>query len=116
MHTWLRAFVCHLLVHVRIHVCKTCRYPGGPFFDMWRSVFSTGDAGRVLTAWEAKAKFGRRNVCFDKLVVGIVGAGSPLTIHTQATTCQASPLVTLGDGWMRVMDDARGVRPYACHG
>ena len=74
MHTWLRAFVCHLLVHVRIHVCKTCRYPGGPFFDMWRSVFSTGDAGRVLTAWEAKAKFGRRNVCFDKLVVGIVGA------------------------------------------
>ena len=67
----------------------------GPFFDIWKSAFSNGEAHRVLTAWEAKEHFGKSNICFDKLVVGIVGPASPLTLHTQPSPCNASPLVRL---------------------
>ena len=37
-------------------------YPKGPFFQLWTQAFSNGSEGRVLTASEAKQRFGNRNM------------------------------------------------------
>jgi len=74
-----------MYIHTYTHI--------GPFFQLWTEAFSNGADGHVLTAWEAKEKYGGRNICFKQLAVGIVGPASPLTIHTSVTKCNASPLV-----------------------
>lgn len=51
-----------------------------------------------MTAWDLKKRFGhsgteKRTICYRKLIVGIYGPASPLTVCSWNTKCKSSPLV-----------------------
>eukprot|EP00960_Hanusia_phi_P002366 68285-Hanusia_phi.AAC.1 len=74
-------------------------YPRGPFFDVWTNAFAKAP-GRVLRAWDVKNRYAGAKVCFSRLITGIVGPASPLTIHTTVAKCAGSPLVMAYADWM----------------
>jgi hypothetical protein len=63
---------------------------------MWKKPFGLGY--KTMTAWDLKKRFehsspGKKNTCFRKLVVGIYGPASPLTVASWDTGCKGSPMV-----------------------
>lgn len=63
---------------------------------MWSKPFGLGH--KPLTAWDLKKRFGhtgseRKHICYRKLVVGIYGPASPLTVASWDTGCKSSALV-----------------------
>ena len=91
-------------------------YPEGPFWydhsildtavrcptnfmlhrDMWKKPF--GLVHSTMTAWDLKKRFGhirngKKTTCYKKLIVGIYGPASPLTVCSWNTNCRSSALV-----------------------
>ena len=65
--------------------------------DIWEKPFSVGHP--TLTAWDLKRRYvnsnakRKKNVCFRKLIIGIYGPASPLTVASWDTGCKSSALV-----------------------
>ena len=78
-------------VHVRLLLADL--YPWGPFASFWKRLFPD-----ARTAWEVRADPPR---CYRRVVVGIFGPASPLTLHREATRCTRSPLVRAYASWVK---------------
>lgn len=57
-----------------------------------------GVGHKPMTAWDLKKRFGHdgkvaRNTCYRKLIIGIYGPASPLTVASWDTGCKSSALV-----------------------
>ena len=74
-----------------LQILLTDLYPRGPFWPIWAKVFK--GAREPLTAWDIAKKYGSKNVCFRKVGVAILGAASPITVHSFNTKCQSSTIV-----------------------
>lgn len=63
---------------------------------MWKKPF--GLVRDTMTAWALKKRFGhtgkeKKTTCYKKLIVGIYGPASPLTVCSWDTKCRSSALV-----------------------
>ena len=88
------AFLALLITGLRpdeVSVLLADLYPWGPFEAFWRRLFPD-----VRTAWEARADPPR---CHRKIIIGIFGPASPLTVHSKVTQCRRSPLVRAYARW-----------------
>ncbi len=66
-------------------------FPWGPFETFWKHLFRD-----VKTVWEAKAEPPK---CYRKIIIGIYGPASPLTLIREKSECFRSPLVRAYGQW-----------------
>jgi hypothetical protein len=65
-------------------------YPWGPFESVWKTVFGPSPP---MSAWDMRARWGKKRVCFRRAVLGIFGPASPITIINKENPCLRSPLI-----------------------
>jgi hypothetical protein len=89
----------------QVQVLLADLFAWGPFESLWKHLFPN-----VRTAWEFRQEKPR---CFRKVIIGIYGPASPLTLIARKSDCLRSPLVL---GYARWVWASFGVSPVARSG
>ena len=91
---FFNAFLALLITGLRpdqVRVLIADLFPWGPFETFWKHLFHD-----ARTVWEVRAEPAR---CYRKIIIGIYGPASPLTLIRQRTSCFRSPLVRAYARW-----------------
>jgi hypothetical protein len=91
---FFNAFLALLITGLRpdqVRVLLADLFPWGPFESLWKHLFPD-----VRTIWEVKAE---PATCYRKIIIGIYGPASPLTLINERTGCFKSPLVRAYGRW-----------------
>ena len=91
---FFNAFLALLITGLRpdqVRVLLADLYPWGPFESFWKHLFPD-----VRTAWEMRTE---KAACYSKVIVGIYGPASPLTLINTRSDCFRSPLVRAYGRW-----------------
>jgi hypothetical protein len=91
---FFNAFLTLLITGLRpdqVRVLIADLFPWGPFESLWKHFFPD-----VRTIWEMR---GDKPTCYRKIMIGIYGPASPLTLISEKSECVRSPLVRAYGRW-----------------
>ena len=87
---WLALLISELRPE-QVRVLIIDLYAWGPFEALWKHMF-----GDINTAWEMREE---PPTCYSRIIMGIYGPASPLTLINRRTTCFGSELVKAYGLW-----------------